>query len=102
MSDELEQKIEEVRRHRRRFFVWFLPFDYLTKRLVDRMDAERPQWDEDEYSDWETEDLTWRIIFLQGCARDLYAQTKVLTHRVLPLVAFVAALVGFVLGHYGK
>ena len=95
-SDDLKREVDRAVRWRRLIFWWTIPFDFLAERFFRR--SEKTAWDESHYRDWSRQELLWRIMFLQGAGRTVWAEREAWRLVIAPVAIVLSFAVGIWLG----
>lgn len=94
--DQWPQELKDaVDKHDKSWIAFLLqPYERLIRWLEYRNNK---AWAADHYDNWRSEDLVWRIMFLQGCARQLYVRLE-LWKKLVPVLLFLSVMFGMYLG----
>lgn len=91
-SQSLRDAVDRSNKARRFTSLFTWPLDV----AADRLDSEfaKAAWNEDHYQEWDRDELTWRILFLQGAARSWWARYVVTVRWVVPLAVLAGISIG--------
>lgn len=95
-SEELKQAFDEELKYRNRWKWFLLPYEKFIEFLTRKYKEKRNIWDGNFYEDWDKTELTWRVLFLQDCGRDLYIRLTVVKFAI-PILVFCSLLIGILL-----